>query len=227
MRKATKTALCVSIALLIVWSLLGAGASLAWFTDTINDVRNQFLIGVADIRVSYYSLVPNPTYDFRELLPTTTDLFDDQALYEPGYTKVVYLKIENNGIPVDFRVSVTANSWVDGRNALGNAIHLPSYLKFGVLVDDNLTDLAAAVNAVGGRADARNIAALDMDDYENLNHYNSNSAFLDSGETKYAAIVVYMPEEVGNVANYTEDNQPSVNLGVTVLAAQKGTIDQL
>lgn len=226
MKKATKTALCVSIALLILWSLLGAGASLAWFTDTANDVRNQFIIGVADIRVSYYSLVPNPTYDFRELLPTTTDLFDDQALYEPGYTKVVYLKIENLGIPVDFKVSVTANSWVDGRNALGNAIHLPSYLKFGVLVDNNLTDLTAAVNAVGGRPDARTIAALDMDDYENLNHYNSNSASLDANETKYAAIVVYMPEGVDNVANYTEDNQPSVNLGVTVFASQKGTIDQ-
>ena len=227
MKKATKTALCVSIALLILWSLLGAGASLAWFTDTVNDVRNQFIIGPADIRVSYYSLVPNPTYDFRELLPTTTDLFDDQALYEPGYTKVVYLKIENNGIPVDFKVCVTANSWVDGRNALGNAIHLPSYLKFGVLVDNNLTDLTAAVNAVGGRADARDIAALDMEDYENLNHYSSNSASLGANETKYAAIVVYMPEDVGNIANYTADNQPSVNLGVTVLASQKGTIDQL
>ena len=227
MKKATKTALCVSIALLIVWSLLGAGASLAWFTDTINDVRNQFIIGVADIRVSYYSLVPNPTYDFRELLPTTTDLFDDQALYEPGYTKVVYLKIENNGIPVDFRVSVTANSWVDGRNALGNAIHLPSYLKFGVLVADNLTDLSSAISAAEGRPNARSIAGLDMDDYENLNHYNSNSTFLDANATKYAAIVVYMPEDVGNIANYSGDNQPSVSLGVTVLAAQKGTIDQL
>lgn len=228
MKKATKTALCVSIALLILWSLLGAGASLAWFTDTVTDVRNQFIIGVADIRVSYYSLVPNPTYDFRELLPTTTDLFDDQALYEPGYTKVVYIKVENLGsIPVDFKLSVTANSWVDGRNSLGNAIHLPSYLKFGVLVDNNLTDLAAAVNAVGGRPDARSIAALDMDDYEELNHYNSNSASLDVNETKYAAIVVYMPEDVGNVANYVGDTQPTVNLGVTVLASQKGTIDQL
>ena len=227
MKKATKTALCVSIALLIVWSLLGAGASLAWFTDTIHDVRNQFLIGVADIRVSYYSLVPNPTYDFRELLPTTTDMFDDQALYEPGYTKVVYLKIENNGIPVDFRVSVTANSWVDGRNALGNAIHLPSYLKFGVLVADNLTDLSSAISAAEGRPNARSISGLDMDDYENLNHYNSNSTFLDANATKYAAIVVYMPEDVGNIANYSGDNQPSVSLGVTVLAAQKGTIDQL
>jgi len=228
MKKATKTALCVSIALLILWSLLGAGASLAWFTDTVTDVRNQFIIGQADIKVSYYSLVPNPTYDFRELLPTTTDLFDDQALYEPGYTKVVYLKIENIGnIPVDFKVSVTANSWVDGRNALGNAIHLPSYLKFGVLVDNSLSDLTAAVNAVGGRPDARNIAALDMDDYEDLNRYNSNSASLDVTDTKYAAIVVYMPEEVGNAANYVGDNQPSVNLGVTVLASQAGTIDQL
>ena len=227
MKKATKTALCVSIALLILWSLLGAGASLAWFTDSINDVRNQFIIGQADIRVSYYSLVPNPTYDFRELLPTTTDMFDDQALYEPGYTKVVYLKVENNGIPVDFKISVTANSWVDGRNALGNAIHLPSYLKFGVLVDNNLTNLVAAVNAVGGRPDARDIASLDMDDYESLNHYSSNSASLAANETKYAAIVVYMPEDVGNIANYTGDNQPVVNLGVTVLASQKGTIDQI
>lgn len=227
MKKATKTALCVSIALLILWSLLGAGTSLAWFTDSVTDVRNQFIIGVADIRVSYYSLVPNPTYDFTELLPTTTDMFDDQALYEPGYTKVVYIKIENKGIPVDFKLSVTANSWVDGRNALGNAIHLPSYLKFGVLVDDNLKDLTDAISAAEGRPNARSIAALDMDDYESLNHYTSNSAFLDANETKYAAIVVYMPEDVGNIANYTADDQPSVFLGVTVLASQKGTIDQL
>ena len=227
MKKATKIALSVSVVLLILWSLLGAGASLAWFTDTSTDTRNEFIIGVADIRVSYYSLVPNPTYDFRELLPTTTDMFDDQALYEPGYTKVVYLKIENEGIPVDFKVRVTANEWVDGTNENGGVIHLPSYLKFGVLVDDNLTDLIAAVNAVGGRPDARNIAGLDISDYQSLNQYSSNSAFLDSGESKYAAIVVYMPEDVGNIANYVGNVQPSVGLGVTVVASQKGTIDNI
>ena len=228
MKKATKTALSISIALLILWSLLGAGASLAWFTDTVTDIRNQFILGRVDLKVTYYSLVPNPTYEFKDLLPTTTDLFDENALYEPGYTKVVYIKVENIGnVDADFRISVTANSWVDGRNALGNPIHLPSYLKFGILVDDNLSSLAAAVNAVGGRPDARNIAGLDMEDYESLNHYTSNSASLGADETKYAAIVVYMPEEVGNAANYVGDNQPSVNLGVTVFASQSGTIGQL
>ena len=36
----------------------------------------------------------------------------------------------------------------------------------------------------------------------------------------YAALIIYMPEEVGNVANYRGITQPEVKLGITVFAQQ-------
>jgi hypothetical protein len=39
-------------------------------------------------------------------------------------------------------------------------------------------------------------------------------------DAHYAALVVYMPEEVNNVANYRGASVPKVKLGITVHAQQ-------
>ena len=39
----------------------------------------------------------------------------------------------------------------------------------------------------------------------------------------YAALIIHMPEEVGDIANYRGANQPRVDLGIKVFAQQSGT----
>ena len=83
-------ALALSLCALIVWCILGTGASLAWFTDTSPEINNIFHFGKFDLDVSH-----RLTDGKWELIDGKTDFFDDEALYEPGYVQVVYLKVEN------------------------------------------------------------------------------------------------------------------------------------
>ena len=41
----------------------------------------------------------------------------------------------------------------------------------------------------------------------------------------YAALILYMPKEVGNEANYRGGDIPTIDLGITVFASQRGTLD--
>ena len=218
-----KIALALSLLLMFVWAIMGTGASLAWFTDTSNEVKNIFHFAEFDLVVSHR--LEDGTYEEIEF---DTKVFDDEALYEPGYTQVVYLKIENKGeVDFDYKMSVDMISFVAGENEMGNPIYLPNYLKFGAVIEKDEVTL--------NRELARVLATDDLDDGAQpgveklpLNTYSSAKGELDAekGEDSvdYAAIVIYMPEHIGNEANYRGDTIPEVQLGITVKASQRGTL---
>jgi hypothetical protein len=54
-----------------------------------------------------------------------------------------------------------------------------------------------------------------------LQNYSTEVAALNPGDTAYLALVVRMPEEVGNEANYREGVIPKVELGIIVKAEQQ------
>lgn len=207
----TKFALSVSIFMIVMWALLGTATSVAWFTDTTPAVRNTFDIGVLDLEVSYKvdgEYVP---------IDEDTAVFDDSALYEPGYVQVVYLRIENKGeIDFDYRFSVTVDEAVDGINENGDAIHLPEHLKFGAVFSSSEAEL--------DRELAKQYADRELSKYSQHGELAANE---DQDNMIYVALIVYMPESVDNVANYREGNVPSATLGIKVLASQKGTIDKI
>ena len=54
-----------------------------------------------------------------------------------------------------------------------------------------------------------------------LHNYYETAAFeLEAGGSRYATLIVRMPESVDNIANYRGTNQPKVELGITVKADQ-------
>jgi hypothetical protein len=75
--------------------------------------------------------------------------------------------------------------------------------------------LNEAEEAVSTREKANEIATM------KLQSYDTDVAALAPGETSYLALVVRMPEEVGNEANYRKDIQPKVELGIIVKAEQQ------
>ena len=210
--KAKKTpykriALALSLCALIVWCILGTGASLAWFTDTSPEINNIFHVAEFDLEVSH-----RLTDGKWEPIDGKTDVFDDDALYEPGYVQVVYLKVENNGtIPFKFHTAVNVNGCIVATNVFGQEFMLQDYLKFGITTADSED---AMKNSVPNREKAVEIADMP------LKNYASETAFLAPGATKYIALIVRMPEEVGNVANYRGNTVPKVELGITVKADQ-------
>lgn len=209
-KKFFKKALVLSLCLMIMWAVLGAGTTIAWFTDVTAPVKNSFVIGELDLDV-FYKNDKIPDY---EPVDADTVVFNDEALYEPGYTQVVYLRVENNGtIDFNYKVSVDRRSYVDSVNVYGGTLHLPAYLRFGVIFGDSEPELV--------RQTTRAIATKDMEVLA-LNQYSQpDTVSLKPGEERYVALVVYMPEEVGNEANYMRGyNAPQVELGLTVFAQQ-------
>lgn len=209
-----RAALLVAVVILCIWSILGTGATVAWFTDTGEVVQNDFAVGTLEMEVEYR----NETMLHYEPVTQTKGIFNDGALYEPGYTQVVYLKITNTGDqPFDLRLSVDSVDWFDSISVLGNTLHLPDYLKFGVVFGDSEMLLEREL--------ARENAPKDFTVLKSNQYSAFDTQPLAPGAVRYAALVVYMPEEVGNAANYRGD-QPRVELGITVFAQQAGTMEK-
>ena len=203
-----KVALSLSLMLILLWGLLGAGASLAWFADTDEGVKNVFHFAEFDLEV-YHRLDNGQWEEIRQ----DTKIFDDDALYEPGYTQVVYLKIENKGtVPFDFKAAVTVTDYTWATNVLGQKFSLQEYLKFGVVIADEEDEL---LQKMADRELANQAANMP------LSRYATEKAPLDAKDTVYMAIIVRMPEEVDNVANYRGDVIPRVELGLIVTATQQ------
>ncbi len=215
-----KLAFSVSVLLLLIWAFLGTGTTLAWFRDTTPVHKNSFVIGDLDVTVSYRT-------EGGSYLPVTPDtpVFDDEALYEPGYVQTVILKVENTGtVPFDYKLSVDINSVTLSQSVLGNEIYLPNYLRYGVLYAATESEVTSDLT--------RQLAELASPEEfpENPVNYPFNmyaqpdSVTVPAGGERYLAIIVRMPQDVGNAANYRGNNPPSVSLGITVLASQEGTL---
>ena len=202
-----RIALVLSLCALLIWAILGTGASLAWFTDTSPEINNIFHFGEFDLVVSH-----RLTDGKWEEVDSQTKIFDEEALYEPGYVQVVYLKVENKGtIPFEFYTAVNVNGCIEATNVFGQRFMLQDYLKFGITTADSED---AMKNSVPDRNAAVKLADMP------LHNYDTETAVLNPGATKYIALIVRMPEEVGNVANYRGNTVPKVELGITVKADQ-------
>lgn len=211
-RNWTKAALAFSFCLFVLWWALGTGATLAWFSDT-DTVRNEFQIGLLKLDVSYWDNIAEKYMP----LESATKAFNDEALYEPGYTQVVYLKIENNGdVDFDYKIAVTVKDFINGKNAWGEDIYLPKYLRYGVVFGQTE---AAVKELVKDRLAAKNQASNDWDTLGTWSEVSPYTFGADE-DAHYAALIIHMPQEVGNTANYRGDHAPQVKLGITVFAQQ-------
>lgn len=205
-----RIALVLSLCAILLWTVLGTGASLAWFSDTSEEIRNIFHF--ADFALEVSHRLPDGTW---EPIDGQTDIFDDNALYEPGYVQVVFLKVENKGsMPFDFKTAVSVTDYTVATNYFGQYFYLQDYLKFGVTVADTEDEMDAKVQT---RDLAKEIATM------RLNNYTTDVAALEAGDTAYMALVVRMPEAVSNEANYRGSTVPKVELGIIVEASQQGS----
>lgn len=213
----TKIALAFSVCLFILWGVLGAGSTLSWFVDSEPGIKNNFIVPELDLKVFYKNDVVTRYTE----IDSTTKVFNDRALYEPGYTQVVYLRVDNAGdVDFTYKISVNASNYVDSINYYGQPLHLPDHLRFGVIFGDSEAELDREIARLQAGED---MAPTLVDQMNNkLNTYSrvDDGIVVKSGQSRYIALVVYMPEEVGNEANYRGDTVPLVELGITLYAQQ-------
>ena len=212
-----RIAFSLSLILMMIWIMLGTSSTIAWFKDTSNELKNVFHLGEFDLVVSY----KEDSGDYKKIEQDTV-VFNEDDLYEPGYTKVQYFKVENKGtVAFDFDVALQVTSFVQATNALGELFNLQDYIRFGVVYADTETELDSLTGMPDTRSAAIAYANDPLNQYASPAQYQTEKLSLDAKHTKYMALIIRMPEEVGNEANYRLQPEPKVTFGLFFTASQK------
>lgn len=217
--KSTKHALLASVLSIVMCFAMLIGSTFAWFTDEVKSGMNKIVAGNLDVEMEYAVLNEDGSFKEWKTVGSDTSLFDENARWEPGYTQVVYLKISNVGsLSLNYKLSVDVAAEKEGKRydkeTQGEVNFLLSdYLKFGAVTDWNGTvyaDRAAARAAIGENAGK----------LKNYSAIGSIKASEKDTDIDYVALVVYMPEEVGNEANHYKTFAPEITLGIKLFATQ-------
>ena len=208
--KSTKRALISSTLAILMCVAMLIGTTFAWFTDTASTGVNKIQAGNLDVKLMYSTDMQT----WREATDQTK-LFDDNALWEPGYTQVVYLKIVNAGnlalkYEAGFSKNYTSNR---GKNVNGDWYRVDNYLKIGTA--ETATKFANREDVWSAIAATEKTLAKDVmltDGWITLKAGESSKPF---------AVAIYMPTSVGNEANASRFRPSSVSgLGIEVRATQ-------
>ena len=208
--KSTKRALISSTLALLMCVAMLIGTTFAWFTDTASTGVNKIVSGNLDVKLMYST-------DMQTWKEATdqTKLFDDNALWEPGYTQVVYLKVVNAGnlalkYEAGFSKNYTSNR---GKNVNGDWYRVDNYLKIGTA--ETTTKFANREDVWSAIAATEKTLAKDV-------MFTDGWITLKAGESsKPFAVAIYMPTSVGNEANASKNRPSSVSgLGIEVRATQ-------
>ncbi|MEE0517647.1 MAG: TasA family protein [Anaerovoracaceae bacterium] len=204
----TKKNLTMSAISMLLCVVMLVGLTFAWFTDSVTNGKNKIQAGNLDVELEYSTDMSAWTK-----VTENASIFDENALWEPGYTQTVYFKITNKGnlaFKYQFGTSVL-NNYI-GKNHEGEPIDLTKLLKFGI--DKNITtkyaDRNAAYNAIKN-------TAIDF------GTFSAAGELLSFGESDVVAMTVFMPENIGNEANHGTNpgDTPYIDFGINVVATQK------
>lgn len=210
----TKRALLTSVLALVLSLAMLAGTTFAWFTDTASTGVNRIVSGNLDVGLQYWGVDENGQKTWLTA-ENSEDLFDENALWEPGYTQIVYLKVKNDGnLALTYAMQITPVHETVGVNVDGEEFKLSDYIKFGWTAFT--VDGTGAPVALG-----REAAQTGVGDGAQLGttlHRQAAKPMKASAE-ELVALVAWMPEDVGNEANYSTV-QPTIELSLKVLATQ-------
>ena len=210
----TKRALLTSVLALVLSLAMLAGTTFAWFTDTASTGVNRIVSGNLDVGLQYWGVDENGQKTWLTA-ENSEDLFDKNALWEPGYTQIIYLRVANNGnLALTYAMQITPVHETVGVNVDGEEFKLSDYIKFGwttFTVNGDGTPVAldreAAQTGVGEGAQLGTTL------------HRKAAAPMAADAKELVALVAWMPENVGNEANYSTV-QPTIELSLKVLATQ-------
>ena len=176
-----RTALVATLVLTVMLSV--TGGTIAWFTDSVTSASTIVQSGTLDVEMSW-SDTQNGTYT-----DASKGAIFNHQLWEPGYTDVKYIKIENKGnLAFKYQIKVIPTVAKSGDEAyLGDVIDV--YYK---VVDDSFDEPKSAAdvkawNYVSNVTGTMNVA-------EDAVH----GAMLDDQKELTVALALHMQESAGN-----------------------------
>ncbi len=209
--KPTKKALLSSVVALLICFTMLTGTTFAWFTDSVTSANNIIKSGNLDVEL-YYQVEGQDDWT---LVTKDTNVFKKDALWEPGHTEVVKLKVVNAGsLDLKYNLGINVADEVESINVLDEELILSEHIKYGIVDGEQDYTRDTAIAAVSATATALKTA------------YNSRTVKLEAkndtdSDEKIVTMVVYMPTTVGNEANAkVGEKVPTINLGINLFATQ-------
>ena len=213
--RSTKRALFLSAMSLLLCAAMLIGTTYAWFTESVSSVNNVITGGNLDVEL-YWTTTPADDTSWKAV-DADTNVFKEDTLWEPGHTEVVYLKVVNEGtLSLKYQLGVNVVSEKAGTNVANEQFLLSNYIKYAVLGE--VEEFDTRTEAMDYIAENPVAASGFLSEA-----YLSYDRLLNKGDAHYATIVVYMPETVGNEANYRVTDTtsvPEINLGLNMMASQ-------
>ena len=231
--KSTKRALVSSALAIIMCVAMLIGATFAWFTDTASTGVNKIQAGNLDIKVEYAKEKMNDDGTLAgELTDWTpidnaTNVFDPNALWEPGRTEYVVFRITNNGnLALKYKLSLETLAQKPGTNKANEQFYLADYLCASAKVNAGPGEVGSGVSTLGAFMTKLNDLAvagvqnvLDPE-YHPLTDATVNGTLL-PGKTNCVPMAIWMPTSVGNEANaISPDKAATIDFGINVVATQ-------
>ncbi len=202
----TKKALLLSAVSILLCLTMLIGSTFAWFTDTASTGVNTIAAGNLDLALMYNTTADRNDSAWMEA--EGADKLFENVLWEPGHTEVVYFHVTNLGtLALKYRISTNVASETEGISIAGEPIKLSEHLRFGIVdVSSAFSDRAAARAAVTAPTSFSDFVSA-----EKMLGFEEGASF---------ALVVWMPEEIGNAANHNGTDIPSIEFGIKVEATQ-------
>ena len=230
--KSTKRALISSALAILMCAAMLIGTTFAWFTDTASTGVNKIQAGNLDIEVEYAKEAMdsegNLTGEITEFktIKDSTEVFDGNALWEPGRREYVIFRISNKGsLALKYKFNLTVVKQKAGINKAGEEYFLADYLCASAKASEEKNfDYGSGLSSAGMFMTLWNDLSAAGTTPTLEEKPLSSAVFegtLKAGEKQAAAMVVWMPTTVGNEANaISSDKAATVDFGITVVATQ-------
>lgn len=204
--KSTKKTLGFAILSLVLCVSMLVGTTFAWFTDSVVSRNNIIKSGNLDVELYFtYDAAVAADEDSTAWIKVTdqTDIYGYE-LWEPGFTKVAYFKVVNEGsLALKYKLSADVFGEESGVNVNGDKFFLSDYIK------------TALVSTTATRDDIQAMAGVNL-----KASFNMGAGSLEANDTDVVGLALWMPTTVDNVANHNGTNVPSVTFGINLIATQ-------
>ena len=185
--KTTKRALGSSIVALLVCFTMLLGSTYAWFTDVVTSSGNVIKSGTLDVAFTWSDDASAAEDTWNDVEAVGAKPIFDYELWEPGYTSVRYLKVENKGtLALKYKLQIVVhNETVNGTDVKLSDVIDVYYAPSKVDVPDRDLDNNSNLTKLGTLTQFLTGAAV-------------NDVLEKKGDADYATLVLKMQESAGN-----------------------------
>jgi len=180
-KHSNKRALVASMLALALCFTMLIGTTFAWFTDSATSSGNVIKTGTLDVEMYWADGKLNPADTATTWTDATTGPIFNNDKWEPGYTEVRHVKIENLGsLALKYKVQIIANGYVS---------------ELADVIDVYYLDPAEQIADASALTEDKKLGTL-AGALANLG--NTGAGNLDAGEAHTITIALKMKEDAGN-----------------------------